>query len=139
MNNEPSNRKLAILVGGGPTPGINGVISAVTIEAVNQGMEVIGFHEGFRWLAEGDGTHCQPLSTQDVKAIHLRGGSILGTSRANPADSEDRLRKVLELLHRREVTSLVTIGGDGNAYSASKVHAGRRDAPGCPRAQNHRQ
>ncbi len=123
MDHRPLNGKLAILVGGGPAPGINGVISAVTIEAINQRMKVIGFHEGFRWLVEGDGQHAQPLTIPDVKAIPLRGGSILGTSRTNPADSEDRLRKVLEVLRRHEVTALVTIGGDDTAYSASRVRA----------------
>ena len=43
--------KLAILVGGGPAPGINGVISAATIEGINQGFKVIGFRDGFKWLA----------------------------------------------------------------------------------------
>jgi ATP-dependent phosphofructokinase / diphosphate-dependent phosphofructokinase len=118
-----SNGRLALLVGGGPAPGINGVISAAAIEAINQGIEVIGFREGFRWLAQGDADHFQPLSIQDAKAINLRGGSILGTSRTNPADSESHLANVLEALRRREVTSLVTIGGDDTAYSASRVHA----------------
>jgi 6-phosphofructokinase 1 len=111
------------LVGGGPAPGINGVISAAAIEATNQGFEVIGFREGFRWLAQGDADHCQPLSIQEVKAIHQRGGSILGTSRTNPADSEIHLDNVLAVLKRRGVTSLVTIGGDDTAYSASRVYA----------------
>ena len=43
--------RLALLVGGGPAPGINGVISAVTIEAIeHEGLEVIGFLDGFKWL-----------------------------------------------------------------------------------------
>ena len=46
--------RLALVVGGGPAPGINGVISAVTIEAINHGMEVIGFQDGFKWLVQGD-------------------------------------------------------------------------------------
>ena len=49
--------RLAILVGGGPAPGINGVISAATIEGINQGFEVIGFRDGFKWLAQGDTKH----------------------------------------------------------------------------------
>jgi 6-phosphofructokinase 1 len=118
-----SKRTLAILVGGGPAPGINGVISAAAIEATNQGFDVIGFREGFRWLAQGDADHYQSLSIQEVKAIHQRGGSILGTSRTNPADSETHLDNVLAVLKRRGVTSLVTIGGDDTAYSASRVYA----------------
>ena len=49
--------KLALLVGGGPAPGINGVISSVTIEAIEQGIEVIGFRDGFKWLVKGDADH----------------------------------------------------------------------------------
>lgn len=37
---------LAILVGGAPAPGINGVISSVTIEALNSGCSVLGIYEG---------------------------------------------------------------------------------------------
>ena len=48
MNASSTGGKLAILVGGGPAPGINGVISSVTIEAINHGFEVIGFHDGFK-------------------------------------------------------------------------------------------
>ena len=54
MANGQDRGKLAILVGGGPAPGINGVISAVTIEGINQGFEVIGFRDGFKWLVQGD-------------------------------------------------------------------------------------
>jgi 6-phosphofructokinase len=45
-----SKGRLGILVGGGPAPGINGVIAAATIEGINQGYEVIGFRDGFKWL-----------------------------------------------------------------------------------------
>jgi len=45
---------LAIMVGGGPAPGINSVIASATIEAINGGLRVIGLRDGFRWLADGD-------------------------------------------------------------------------------------
>jgi 6-phosphofructokinase 1 len=114
---------LALLVGGGPAPGINGVISAATIEAINEGMEVIGFQDGFKHLARGDTGHCQSLTIPGVKGIHLDGGSILGTARTNPAASEAHLNNVLQALQRLQVTALVTIGGDDTAYSASQVYA----------------
>src|SRR5437763_15601682 len=88
MSTAPSNGRLAMPVGGGPAPGINGVISAATIEARNQGTEVIGFQDGFRWLMKSDTKHWRGLDIADVKDSALRGGSILGTSRANPAKSE---------------------------------------------------
>src|SRR5438874_13386203 len=100
--------RLALLVGGGPAPGINGVISAVTIEAIEQGMEVIGFLDGFKWLVEGprrfDTTeHYVPLKIDHVKQINLRGGSILRTSRTNPTRTPEAMRNVLDSLRRLEV------------------------------------
>jgi 6-phosphofructokinase 1 len=115
--------KLALLVGGGPAPGINGVISSVTIEAIEQGgSEVIGFLDGFKYLVKGDDSRHRKLTIDDVKAIHLRGGSILGTSRTNPTKSEADMNNVLDVFRRLGVTMLVTIGGDDTAYSGSQVY-----------------
>src|SRR5215471_11657790 len=58
MAKRSSRGKMAILVGGGPAPGINGVISAATIEGVNQGFGVLGVRDGYKWLAKGDTEHC---------------------------------------------------------------------------------
>lgn len=122
MIQESGNGRLALLVGGGPAPGINGVISSVTIEAVNHGTEVIGLCDGFQWLVRGDTGHHRVLSIKEVSQIQLRGGSILGTARVNPAKSEADMRNVLEGLRHLGVTMLVTIGGDDTAYSASQVY-----------------
>jgi 6-phosphofructokinase 1 len=112
---------LGILVGGGPAPGINGVIAAATIEGINQGYEVIGFYDGFKWLAAGEAEHCRPLAIRDVTGIHLRGGSILGTSRTNPTKSETSMQNVFKVFEQLGITTLVTIGGDDTAFSASQV------------------
>src|SRR5580765_7678399 len=98
MNNGRTREKLAILVGGGPAPGINGVISAATIEGINQGFRVLGVRDGYKWLTKGDTEHAVRLTIESVKGIHLRGGSILGTSRTNPTKSEDSMRNVLSAL-----------------------------------------
>src|SRR3954470_5506887 len=92
--------RLGLLVGGGPAPGINGVISSATIEAINKGYEVIGFRDGFKWLAQGDSSHIVPLTINGVTGVHLRGGSVLGTSRANPTKSETDMRNVLDVFQR---------------------------------------
>src|SRR5437763_8298883 len=112
MSGEAANGRLAMLVGGGPAPGINGVISAATIEARNQGFDVIGIQDGFRWLMKGDTKHWRSLDITDVKDYALRGGSILGTARANPAKSDADMHTVLQVLHGLGVAALVTIGGD---------------------------
>ena len=114
--------KLGILVGGGPAPGINGVISSATIEGVKQRFDVIGFRDGFKWLALGDSTHRVSLGIDDVTGVNSRGGSILGTSRTNPTKSEQSMKNVLGVFRKLGVKALVTIGGDDTAFSASHVY-----------------
>jgi 6-phosphofructokinase 1 len=122
MTNASGHDKLALLVGGGPAPGINGVISAVTIEARNYGMEVIGFQDGYQWLMKGETQHWRSLEIDDVKEYALRGGSVLGTARANPAKSDADMATVIKTLQDLGVTALVSIGGDDTAFSASQVY-----------------
>src|SRR2546426_4042439 len=122
MANGIRRGRLAILVGGGPAPGINGVISAATIEGINQGFKVLGLRDGYKWLAEGDAEHSVRLTIESVKGIHLRGGSILGTSRTNPTKSEISMRNVLSALEELGVEALVSIGGDDTAFSASQIY-----------------
>jgi 6-phosphofructokinase 1 len=112
---------LGILVGGGPAPGINGVISAATIEAINNGLGVLGIYDGFSWLAKGDTTHVEPLTIEEVSRIHLQGGSVLRTSRENPAKSKVTLEKAAGALTELGIKYLLTIGGDDTAYAASCV------------------
>ncbi len=113
--------KLGILVGGGPAPGINSVISAATIRALLQGVEVLGIRDGFDRLMKGRLEDIRPLQLGDVSRIHFSGGSLLGSSRANPTNRDEDLVTVIESLHRLGVTQLITIGGDDTAYSAMKV------------------
>jgi 6-phosphofructokinase 1 len=115
------HKKLAILVGGGPAPGINSVIGAATIRAVLDGMEVVGIRDGFSGLMHGDIEHVTPLTIDVVSRIHFRGGSHIGISRANPTSDPKDLEKVVISLLRLNVTDLLTIGGDDTAYSAMKL------------------
>lgn len=117
---ESRHGKLGILVGGGPAPGINGVIHAATIEALNNGMEVIGIREGFKHLMEGKVVG-QSLTFDDVTRIYSRGGSILYTSRANPTKDDALLRKCGQALIGAGISCLLAIGGDDTAYSAYRV------------------
>src|SRR3989440_11708821 len=112
---------LAILVGGGPAPGINAVISAAAIEAINEGFEVFGVQDGFKWLMREGTSRVRHLRIEDVSRIHLQGGSVLGTARDNPTKSEKATRAVVETLRSLGVTHLVTIGGDDTALSSSFV------------------
>lgn len=125
------NKKLGILVGGGPAPGINSVISSVVIEAVDKGFQVLGFLEGYKHLAQG---HMDPhweLDIPDVSRITTTGGSFLKTSRVNPARSEEYLENVVRVFRVLGITHLVTIGGEDTAFSTMKVaeHAENQGYP----------
>ena len=113
--------KLAIVIGGGPAPGINGVISAVTFEAVKQGLEVIGIYDGFKWLGKGDATHTRNLHPDEISRIHTRGGSIIRTSRDNPTKDPAKMANVIKTLNELGVKYLVTIGGDDTAFTSTQV------------------
>ena len=113
--------KMAILVGGGPAPGINSVISAATIRARLEGMEVVGIRDGFSGIMKGDLDGARSLAIEDLNRIHFLGGSVLGTSRANPTKSTEQLDQVVQSLLNLGVTMLVTIGGDDTAFAAMKV------------------
>ncbi len=119
MNDKP-HKKLGILVGGGPAPGINGVIHSATIEAINNGCEVIGIYDGFKHLMQGELVG-KSLTINGVSRIHLYGGSILRTSRANPTKSAAALERCGRALLKANVGYLLAIGGDDTAYSAYRV------------------
>ncbi len=112
------HKSLAILVGGGPAPGINSVIGAATIRAALDGVEVLGIRDGFEWIMRGDIDHVTPLTIDAVSRIHFRGGSHIGISRANPTHDPSQLENVVISLLRLNVARLITIGGDDTAYSA---------------------
>ena len=127
---------MGILVGGGPAPGINGVIGAAAIEAINNGLKVLGFYDGFKHLAEGEfdrATHVADLTIKDVARIHFDGGSILRTARTSLLDSRklatstvvepdhEKTALVVKRLSGCGVTHLLTIGGDDTALSARFV------------------
>jgi 6-phosphofructokinase 1 len=119
-------KRLGILVGGGPAPGINGVIGSVAIAANLRGLEVIGIYDGFKWISSSSFDpvqHTVKLEIKDVSRIHLQGGSILRTARDSlvkkgKIDSEkvDNVKRAMKTLG---ISYLVTIGGDDTAYSAS--------------------
>ena len=111
---------VAIVCGGGPAPGINAVISAVTNEANRHGWDVLGIYDGFSRLARGEKNYVR-LDFNNVSRIHLTGGCILKMSRFNPTKKESDLRTVVETLTELGVTHLVTIGGDDTAYSSTAV------------------
>jgi ATP-dependent phosphofructokinase / diphosphate-dependent phosphofructokinase len=114
-------KRLAILVGGGPAPGINSVIGAATIRSALEGVDVLGIQDGFEWLMQGNTDHAIPLTIDAVSRIHFRGGSIIGISRANPTTDPALLENTVTALLRMNVAQLITIGGDDTAFSAMRL------------------
>ena len=111
----------AISVGGGPAPGINGVIGAAATLACRRGHRVLGIVDGFSHIMKGDTSKVAPLDVERVARIHLEGGSILHTSRANPTKKPEDLAQVVKSLGALGVDYLITIGGDDTASSANRI------------------
>ncbi|MFZ5997061.1 MAG: diphosphate--fructose-6-phosphate 1-phosphotransferase [Nitrospirota bacterium] len=120
-HNNKENGTLGIIVGGGPAPGINGVISSATIEAINQGKKVIGIKGGFKPLFEGDTDCAMPLTIQDVSRIHTKGGSLLRTSREYPDKVKQKFKTLMATLKQLGINHLVTVGGEGTLFMANWI------------------
>ncbi len=114
-------KRVAILVGGGPAPGINSVIGNATIRSELEGVEVVGIRDGFNWIMHGNVEHTEPLTIDKISRIHFRGGSFIGISRANPTLDPQHLENAVISLLRLNVSQLITIGGDDTAFSAIKL------------------
>jgi ATP-dependent phosphofructokinase / diphosphate-dependent phosphofructokinase len=113
--------RLGILVGGGPAPGINGVIAAAAIEARNCGLDVVGIYDGYAHLVRGDTSQTTPLTIDRVMRVQASGGSLLRTSRTNPASDEATLTRCIESLLALDLRYLIAIGGDDTTYGAVRI------------------
>jgi 6-phosphofructokinase len=112
-----------ILVGGGPAPGINGVIKGAVTAACRRGGKVIGIFDGFKWIMQGRTDRVVALDEAAVEGIHLQGGSILHTARANPTKEKETLENCIKSIESLGLDHLITIGGDDTATSAARVAA----------------
>jgi len=123
--------KIGMLTGGGDCPGLNAVIRAVVRKgSFHYGDEFIGFVEGWRGLLE-DKT--MPLDLSTVGGILPRGGTILRTSRTNPAKHSDGLQRCAENLKKHGCDSLIAIGGDDTLSVAQKLFANGVKVVGVPK------
>ena len=114
-------KRIGILVGGGPAPGTNGVISAVVIEARKVGCTPVGFHDGFEWLAERYTDEQHEMTIDEVSRIHLDGGVTLGTSRTDITRDPASLENAVAALRKLGIEALVTVGGDDLVRSSSAI------------------
>jgi len=111
--------KVGILTGGGDCPGLNAVIrAAVRKGSFHYDDTFVGFLEGWRGLVEDKS---MPLDLHAVAGILPRGGTILRTSRTNPAKKPDGLEKCMATLKKNNVDALIAIGGDDTLSVATKL------------------
>src|SRR5215470_2067092 len=123
--------KIGVLTGGGDCPGLNAVIRAVVRKGVfHYADSFIGFMEGWRGLLE-DKT--MPLDLSTVAGILPRGGTILRTSRTNPAKREDGLERCMDALRRHQCDALIAIGGDDTLSVAQKLDLAGAKVVGVPK------
>lgn len=122
--------KIAVNTGGGDAPGLNAVLRAVTLTALNRGIEVVGIRKGYLGLL--DTRELLPLTVQNVRGITHLGGSILGTNnRGNPLGVRmvengverivDRSDEAVENFHKLGFDGLIAIGGDGSLKIACSL------------------
>ncbi len=120
----PSPRRVGIITAGGDSPGLNAAIRGFGKTAIGYGMEVVGFRDGFRGLAEDRRVK---IDTRALAGILTIGGTILGTSRDKPhrmlVDGEvrDMMPAVLETAANANLDALVCLGGGGTAKNALRV------------------
>jgi phosphofructokinase-like protein len=128
---EEQDMRVGVLTGGGDCPGLNAVIRAVVRKGCfHYEDQFVGFLEGWRGLLEDKS---MPLDLSSVGGILPRGGTILRTSRTNPAKKPDGLEKCVTTLQEHNVEALIAIGGDDTLSVAQKLYAKGVKVVGVPK------
>jgi 6-phosphofructokinase 1 len=123
--------KIGVLTGGGDCPGLNAVIRAIVRKgAFHYEDGFVGFMEGWRGLLE-DKT--MELDLSSVGGILPRGGTILRTSRTNPAKHDGGLQRCIENLKKHACDALIAIGGDDTLSVAQKLFEREVKVVGVPK------
>ena len=111
-------RRIGVMTGGGDCPGLNAAIRAVVRKAVGRyGWEVLGFRDGWRGVMAGD---VRELTIESVQGILPRGGTILGSSGANPYH-EGGVERVRTSFRDLGLDGLIAIGGEGTLGAAANM------------------
>ena len=123
--------RIGVLTGGGDCPGLNAVIRAVVRKgSFHYDDAFVGFMEGWRGLLEDKTTQ---LDLETVGGILPRGGTILRTSRTNPAKRADGLQRCAENLKAHACDALIAIGGDDTLSVAKKLFDNGVKVVGVPK------
>ena len=128
-------KRIGVLTGGGDCPGLNAAIRAVARRAFENGWEVMGLKNGWASLLdEGEGELLSPTS---ISGILHQGGTMLGTSRTNPAKDEKLMKQVASNIQRFGLDALVAIGGDDTLGVATKLHQRGVPVVGVPKTMDN--
>ncbi len=111
-------RKIGILTSGGDAPGMNAAIRSVTRVGLNNGIEVVGIHDGYKGLLDGN---FEEMSRNSVSDILDRGGTKLGSARLPEFRENDIQNKCIENLKNAGIDALVVVGGDGSYRGALEL------------------
>ena len=123
--------RIGLLTGGGDCPGLNAVIRAAVRRGLTEGHSFVGFRRGWAGVLENDAVE---LTRHSTAGILPRGGTILGTSRANPyAEGSDGTALVRNTLRERGVDALIPIGGDDTLGVALRLHRDGVPVVGVPK------
>ncbi len=123
--------KIGMLTGGGDCPGLNAVIRAIVRKGTfTYEDEFVGFLEGWRGLIDN---MSMPLDLDSVAGILPRGGTILRTSRTNPAKRPDGIERCIAALEKNQIQALIAIGGDDTLSVAQKLHERGVKVVGIPK------
>lgn len=140
--------RIAINTGGGDAPGLNAVIRAVVLAAINEGWEVYGIRDGFGGILDPEkynGQGVVRLTAESVKGITHVGGTILGTSnRGNPMRwpqrqpdgtivEVDRSDEIIKAFRKLKLDCLIAIGGDGSLSIARHLRDKGLQVIGIPK------
>src|SRR5919108_6491232 len=124
--------RIAISTGGGDAPGLNAVIRAAVLAAVNRGWDVLGIKRGYAGLLGED--EVVPLTRESVRGIAHLGGTILRTTnRGNPfhypivlpdgtIEEVDRSDELIQRARELGIDAIISIGGDGSLQIAQRLH-----------------
>ncbi len=132
-------KKILVVTGGGDCPGLNAVIRAIVKRASQEeDWEVIGSIESYNGILK-EPMQTVILNDQAVAGIHVRGGTIIGTTNkggpfawpVKQADgswtTEDRSQDLIQRLNELGIDAVISIGGDGSQKISQKLYE-----MGCP-------
>jgi phosphofructokinase-like protein len=126
-------KRIGILTSGGDCPGLNAVIRAIVKKSVNEyKYEIIGIEDGFEGFIKN---RHRKLTDKEVSGILTQGGTILGTSRANPYQYKGNnvSKQVISSIHKLKLSSVVCVGGDGSLSLSYKLFKDGAPMVGVPK------